>query len=100
MISEFGLYKLVMWSNKSDAKLFQDWGTKVVLPAIRKDGGYMVAKADETPAEIMARAVLLAQDTIKQRDERIAVLEMKVVEDVPKLATHERTMSFSALFDV
>ncbi|WP_321829548.1 Bro-N domain-containing protein [Thalassovita sp.] len=39
MISESGLYKLIMRSNKPEAAKFQDWVTKVVLPAIRKDGG-------------------------------------------------------------
>jgi prophage antirepressor-like protein len=39
LISESGLYKLVMRSDKQEAKSFQDWVTKVVLPAIRKDGG-------------------------------------------------------------
>ncbi|UWP89100.1 BRO-N domain-containing protein [Aliiroseovarius crassostreae] len=38
-ISESGLYKLIMRSNKPEAQQFQDWVTKVVLPAIRKDGG-------------------------------------------------------------
>ncbi|UWQ03973.1 Bro-N domain-containing protein [Aliiroseovarius crassostreae] len=37
-ISESGLYKLIMRSNKPEAQQFQDWVTKVVLPAIRKDG--------------------------------------------------------------
>lgn len=39
LISESGLYKLIMRSDKPQAKPFQDWVTKVVLPAIRKDGG-------------------------------------------------------------
>ena len=38
IISESGLYKLVMRSDKVEAKEFQDWVAKVVLPAIRKDG--------------------------------------------------------------
>lgn len=38
IISESGLYKLIMRSDKPEAKAFQDWVTKVVLPAIRKDG--------------------------------------------------------------
>lgn len=42
LISESGLYKLAMRSNKPEAKAFQDWVTKVVLPAIRKDGGYVM----------------------------------------------------------
>ena len=39
LISESGLYKLVMRSDKPQAKEFQNWVTKVVLPAIRKGGG-------------------------------------------------------------
>lgn len=41
LISESGLYKLVMRSDKPEARSFQDWVTRVVLPAIRKDGMYV-----------------------------------------------------------
>lgn len=41
LIFESGLYKLIMRSNKPEAAQFQDWVTKVVLPAIRKDGAYI-----------------------------------------------------------
>nr|WP_210337018.1 Bro-N domain-containing protein [Devosia sp. MC521] len=37
-VSESGLYKLIMRSDKPEAKDFQHWVTAVVLPAIRKDG--------------------------------------------------------------
>jgi prophage antirepressor-like protein len=37
-ISESGLYKLIMRSDKPEARAFQDWVTRDVLPAIRKDG--------------------------------------------------------------
>ena len=40
-ISESGLYKLVMRSDKAEARQFQDWVTREVLPAIRKDGAYI-----------------------------------------------------------
>lgn len=38
LIAESGLYKLILRSDKPQAKPFQDWVTQVVLPAIRKDG--------------------------------------------------------------
>ncbi len=41
IISEAGLYKLVMRSDKPEARAFQDWVCGVVLPAIRKDGAYI-----------------------------------------------------------
>ena len=43
LVSESGLYKLVMRSDKPLAKPFQDWVTRDVLPAIRKDGASSVA---------------------------------------------------------
>ena len=45
-ITEAGLYRLVMRSNKPEASDFQDWVTDTVLPAIRKDGAYI--KGEET----------------------------------------------------
>jgi len=41
LISESGLYKLIMRSDKPQARKFQDWVTREVLPAIRKDGAYV-----------------------------------------------------------
>ena len=38
IVSESGLYKLILRSDKPEAKAFQDWVTRDVLPAIRKDG--------------------------------------------------------------
>lgn len=43
-VTEAGLYKLVLRSNKPEAKAFQDWVTRDVLPAIRKDGGYIMGE--------------------------------------------------------
>lgn len=77
-VTEPGFYKLVMRSRKPDAKAFQRWVTHEVLPALRRDGGYMVAR-DETPEQTMARAVLLAQATIDRQRDRIAELEPKAL---------------------
>lgn len=44
VVSEAGLYKLVMRSDSTEARKFQDWVTRNVLPAIRKDGGYIMGK--------------------------------------------------------
>lgn len=50
-----------------------------VLPAIRRTGGYMVAAKDETPEQIMARAVLVAQDTIERQKRQIDELKPKAL---------------------
>lgn len=82
-VTEPGFYKLVMRSRKPEAKAFQRWVTHEVLPALRRDGGYMVAR-DETPEQTMARAVLLAQQTIDRQKSRIAGLEAENEEMRPK----------------
>lgn len=79
IVSEAGFYKLVMRSRKPEAKAFQRWVTHEVLPAIRRTGGYMVAKQDETPEQIMARAVLVAQDTIERQKKQIEELKPKAL---------------------
>lgn len=50
LISESGLYKLIMRSDKPDAVVFQNWLTKEVLPSIRKTGGYLLNEAARTTA--------------------------------------------------
>lgn len=42
IVSESGLYKLIMRSDKPQARAFQDWVTRDVLPSIRKDGMYVL----------------------------------------------------------
>lgn len=83
LVTEPGFYKLVLQSRKPEAKAFQRWVTHEVLPALRRDGGYMVAR-DETPEQTMARAVLLAQQTIDRQKSRIAGLEAENEEMRPK----------------
>lgn len=79
VINEPGFYKLVLKSRKPEAKAFQRWVTHEVLPSIRKKGGYIAAAADETPEQIMARAVLLAQDTIARQKAQIEELKPKAL---------------------
>ena len=47
LISESGLYALVMRSNKPKAKVFRKWVTSEVLPSIRKTGGYGIRTVDD-----------------------------------------------------
>lgn len=83
-VSEPGFYKLVMRSRKPEAKAFQRWVTHEVLPAIRRDGGYMAAKPDETPEETMARALRIADETMRRQRERIEGLAAENAELRPK----------------
>lgn len=78
-ITEPDLYRLITHSKLSTAEKFERWVFEEVLPAIRRTGGYMVAKQDETPEEIMARAVLVAQDTINRQKKQLEELKPKAL---------------------
>lgn len=74
-IPESDVYRLIMRSKLPQAEAFQDWACDEVFPALRKTGGYMVARTDETPEQIMARALIVAQDTLKRTEERARIAE-------------------------
>lgn len=74
-VNEDGLYDVILDSRKPQAKAFRKWVTSEVLPAIRKTGGYLATKQDDTPEEIMARALTIAQATLAKREERLKQLE-------------------------
>ena len=74
-INESGLYALILSSKLDSAKRFKHWVTSEVLPSIRKQGGYMVARPDESDEVIMARALQIMQATLQRRDEQIAQLK-------------------------
>lgn len=89
LISEPGLYSLVLRSRKPEAKAFKRWITHEVVPAIRRTGGYLIAAGNATPEEILARAVLVAQDTIKRIEAKAAALEAQVAANHPKVVFAE-----------
>lgn len=59
-----GLYEVLMQSRKPIAKEFKK-GVKEILKSIRKTGGYIATTEEESPEEIMARALTIAQATKK-----------------------------------
>jgi prophage antirepressor-like protein len=67
LISESGLYKLVMRSDKPEAQRFQDWVTRDVLPAIRKDGAYIMGEEKVATGEMDEDAFVLKAIEILQR---------------------------------
>ena len=73
-VNEDGLYDVILDSRKSNARKFRKWITSEVLPSIRKTGGYIVSTPEMTNEEIMARALIVANETIKKRDEQLALL--------------------------
>lgn len=84
IISEPGLYRLVMRSRKPEAKEFQRWVTHEVLPQIRRTGGYIPTSESDSDEDIMARAVLVARKTIERKNQQIASQQSRIVELEPK----------------
>lgn len=84
-INESNLYKAIFQSRKECAERFSDWVTSEVLPSIRKNGGYIMEKQDETPEELMARALMIAQETLKRKEQRLLEAEAKIKENAPKV---------------
>lgn len=77
IINESGLYSLVLSSKLPTAKAFKRWITSEVIPSIRKNGGYIAGQAELSPEELMARALMVAQKTLAERDARISALTVE-----------------------
>ncbi len=92
-INEDGLYDTILDSRKPEAKKFRKWITSEVLPSVRKTGGYIVAKEDDTPEMIMARAVLVAKATIEKQSKLIEVQKAQIDNDKPKVIFHDAVVS-------
>lgn len=88
IISEPGLYKLIMRSRKPEAKEFQRWVTHEVLPQIRRTGGYIPMSESDSDEDIMARAVLVAQKTIERKNQQLQAkdAQIKVLEPKARFA--------------
>lgn len=87
IVSESGFYKLVMRSRKPVAKEFQRWVTHDVLPSIRRTGGYIPVKADDDEKSILARAVLIAQSALADKDRVIASQRTQIARAEPLAMT-------------
>lgn len=74
-VTESGFFDILLQSSSPEVKPFRKWVTSEVLPSIRKDGGYIMTSKEDSPEEIMARAILLAQTTIERQRQRVQQLE-------------------------
>lgn len=84
IVSEPGLYKLIMRSRKPEAHEFQRWVTHEVLPQIRRTGGYIPTTDADDDMTILAKAVMIGQRTMEQQKRKIAEQQTRIVELEPK----------------
>ena len=77
MLTEDGLYEVLMQSRKPIAKSFKK-GVKAILKEIRTNGGYLASHQDDTPEMIMARALQVAQSTIERHQQQLEAAQATI----------------------
>ena len=77
MLTENGLYEVLMQSRKPIAKSFKK-GVKAILKEIRTNGGYLASHQDDTPEMIMARALQVAQSTIERHQQQLEAAQATI----------------------
>jgi len=71
IISESGLYSLILTSNKPEAKQFKRWITGEVIPSIRKTGSYSIQKPKElSKIEWIQIALKTEEEKVKLQEEK------------------------------
>lgn len=78
-INESGLYALVFASKLPKAREFKHWVTSVVLPQIRKTGGYIPVSRDDDEKTILCKALLIYKRTIEEKEALIEAQKPKVM---------------------
>ena len=68
-VNESGFYALVLGSKLPSAVMFKDWVTSVVLPQIRKTGGYIPVHEGESEEEMIRNAEQILRATLKEKDD-------------------------------
>ena len=74
IISESGLYAVILRSDKPEAKPFRKWVTAEVLPTIRKKGGYISGQTALSTNELMAKALIAAQKILESQSPKLTTM--------------------------
>lgn len=83
-ITEGDVYRLIMKSKLPSAERFESWVMDEVLPSIRKNGGYIAGQETMTDDELLAKARMVANNKIAERDRIIEHQKAKIEYDRPK----------------
>lgn len=85
IVSEPGLYSLIVRSRKPEAKAFKRWITHEVIPSIRKTGGYIAGQETMDDDQLLANALMVAQRKIAERNKQLEAANAKIQADAPKV---------------
>jgi len=78
-IPEGDVYRLVVRSKLPSAEKFEKWVFDEVLPSIRRSGGYIAGQEQMSDSELMAKALLVAQKQINERNAQIERMKPKEI---------------------
>ena len=84
VIPEGDIYRLTIRSKLPSAEKFEKWVFDEVIPSIRTNDGYIVGQETLSDDDLMAKAILVAQKKIKERDQIIEQQKQKIEADKPK----------------
>ena len=73
-IPEGDVYRLIVRSKLPAADKFERWVFDEVIPSIRKNGGYIAGQETMSDVELMARALIVAQNVIEEKNRQISGL--------------------------
>lgn len=79
IVNESGLYKIVLRSDKPEAREFQRWVTHDVLPSIRMHGGYMLGQERMTPEQMALASMRWLQSKVREQEEQLGRQRPKVL---------------------
>lgn len=94
-ITKGNVVRLVASSELPQAEKVESWIFDEVIPTVLETGGYIATKADDTPEEIMARALTIAQATLEKREERLKQLEADNQQKDAKIAKLQPKADFA-----
>lgn len=94
-LTEEGVYELLMQSRKPIAKQFKK-GVKAILHEIRTKGGYIASSVNDTPEAIMARALKIADETLKRNEQRVRELEAQTEQQAQTIGIHQKELTVAA----
>lgn len=84
VIAEGDIYRLVVRSQLPQSEKFESWVFDNVLPSIRKNGGYIAGQETLSDDELLAKALMVAQNKIAERDRIIAQKQEHIEQMQPK----------------
>lgn len=94
-ITKGNVVRLVASSELPQAEKVESWIFDEVIPSVLETGGYIATKTDDTPEEIMARALTIAQATLEKREERLKQLEADNQQKDAKIAKLQPKADFA-----